>query len=199
MSLLYCTVCLKDFVSASARTKHEATCKDPPLDHAELTKLVYKLNRETKRDLEAVRKELKDMTKKYNDLKRSRVDAPAKGKPGPFPEITGTDLWDFLDKGLLHLVCSKDWPVFVDGDCIMVYKHCEESNKEAWQEALDEDLLSLTTKIKQTLNDCFKKNVSKIMNSKEGKGPEHEWQKISDIDSKAVKKAFLEAKEMYSD
>ena len=193
MSLLYCAVCSKDFVSASARTKHEATCTRPPLTLAELTKEFYTHKRETKRKIEKLERENDGFRKEINDLNRSRVGATVKGKPGPFPEITENDFWDFLDKGFLHLVCSKDWPVYADGGCIMVYKLCTESKEEAWQEALDEDLNSITTKIKNSLNAWMLKNVSKTQSTEESKGPERDWPKIVNIDSTAVKKAFLEA------
>ena len=75
----------------------------------------------------------------------------------------------------------------------MVYKLCTESKEEAWQEALDEDLNSITTKIKNSLNAWMLKNVSKTQSTEESKGPERDWPKIVNIDSTAVKKAFLEA------
>ena len=152
MSLLYCAVCSKDFVSASARTKHEATCKRPPLTLAELTKEHYKLVRKT----EHLEKKLNDTTKELNDLKRSRC--AVKEKPSSFPEITENDFWDFLDKGLLHLVCSKDWPAYADGKRFMIYAFCKQSNEETWKEASKDELYAFTQKIFVGLHAWYIKN-----------------------------------------
>jgi hypothetical protein len=169
MSLLYCAVCLKDFVNASARTKHEATCKDPPLDHAELTKLVYKL----KRKVDDLEKKLNDSQKEVKDLKRSRVGAPAKGKPGPFPELTETDLWDFWQNGIECVIRKKEWPAYVDEECFMIYKKCEETNEEGWKEASSSDTHEFYTKIYGSLNKLFnlhRKKMEKTLRPDEGLG-----------------------------
>ena len=185
---LYCGVCSKDFVQASARTKHESTCKDSPPSHDGLTKLVYKLSRK----IDAMQKEI-------NDLKRSRVGATVKDKPISFPEITETDFWEFLEKGLVHLVCSKDWPLYVDGKRFMIYTFCKESNEETWKEASVEELGTFANKIWKVLKEWFVKNMPKMESNKEGEGPEYHAPKLSTINSKTLREAFIASKEMFSD
>ena len=177
----HCAVCLRDFVRGLAKTKHELACTDPPPNHEELVKMVYKLTRK-----------LDDLSKEFNDYKRSRGDGtPIKDKPGPFPEFNEMDLWNFFLKGLDFLIDNKEWPVYWDGRRLMMYKSvCRKTNEEGWEEVSPDELDTLKRKIYTGLQRVFNENADKITQSREYENIEIFLNKLSAFTPKNVSDAF---------
>lgn len=184
----HCSVCWRDFARGPAKTKHESTCADSPPDLEAAVVMINKLTRK-----------LDEVVKELNVLKRSRC--AVKDNPISFPEITESDFWNFLDKGLVHLVCSKDWPLYVDGKRFMIYARCEESNEEIWKEASSDELDTFASKIYWELNAWFLKSHEKLQqNNKEGESIAHQALKLKTVDSAVqIKEAFIAAGKMFSD
>ena len=178
----HCAVCLRDYVRGPAKTKHELACTDSPPNHDELVKMVYKLTRK-----------FDELNKEFNDYKRSRGDgALVRDNPGPFPELTEMDLWDFFLKGLDFLIGNKDWPVYWDGRRLLMYKvACRKTNEEGWEEVSLGELDTLKCKIYSALQRVVNENMDKIMKTREGKDIEVYLNKMSGITAKEVNEAFM--------